>query len=593
MIVDRVRSIFFTFQRLFGQYKFQMGLLILLGFLNGLLGVIGITALIPLFSFLMGQTDPGDDNIFSSIIASMLQMVHIPLSVHSVLYLMVVLFILKAIALYIFKYVGMRIFTYAETKMRSDLYRGALQSSWGHLLKQKVGFVENVLMADVSGALKLLAIGASLILNFTSMVMYAAVAIKISPFITLAAIGAGAIMLGMLKPLLRRVRKLSRMGTYLGKDIAHEINENVAGLKALKAMGAEEEAARAAIGFFERVRDIRIRGGMFRAISTVAIQPVSMVFIAVAFTFLSKGPDFKVAAFITVIYLIQQIFVFVERTQDSLHDIQEAIPHASQVLAFQEATRKHREKDEGTEGFSFHNSLEFHNVSFGYADKKVLDGMNLHVSRGQMVGIVGPSGVGKTTIVDIILRLFDPQAGEIVLDGTDIRNIKLRDWRRNIGYVSQDIFLKNSTVRENIVFYDESITEEGMVEAAKMAHAYEFIKKLPKGFDSWVGERGVTLSGGQRQRIVLARALARKPKILILDEATSAVDNESEHIIQQAITSLKGGMTIIVIAHRLSTVMGCDTIIALSDGKILEQGNPQTLLADPTSYFYRTHALAQ
>ena len=206
-----------------------------------------------------------------------------------------------------------------------------------------------------------------------------------------------------------------------------------------------------------------------------------------------------------------------------------------------------------------------------------------------VLALQGELGAGKTTLADLILRLFLPSSGEILLDGKNIQNIKLDSWRKNIGYVAQDIFLKNDTIENNIRFYDPDIPEADIVDAAKMAQCSDFINALPKGFKSKVGERGALLSGGQRQRIALARTIARRPQLLILDEATSSIDNQSEILIKKAIETLRGKMTIIIIAHRLSTIMDADKLFYLEKGRVIEEGSPRQLLSDPDSHFSKMH----
>ena len=205
--------------------------------------------------------------------------------------------------------------------------------------------------------------------------------------------------------------------------------------------------------------------------------------------------------------------------------------------------------------------------------------------------MIGPSGAGKTTFVDLLLRLFEPQEGVVLLNGKSASRINLRDWRKNVGYVSQDVFLLNDTIGNNIRFYDDSVSDADLVRAAKMANIYDFIQAQPQKFLTPVGERGLSLSGGQRQRVALARVLARKPKILILDEATSALDNESELLVQKSIEGLKGEVTIIIIAHRLSTVMISDKLVILDKGRILEEGVPAKFLKDQDSYFAKLYNL--
>ena len=206
-----------------------------------------------------------------------------------------------------------------------------------------------------------------------------------------------------------------------------------------------------------------------------------------------------------------------------------------------------------------------------------------------MVGLIGPSGAGKTTLVDLILRLLKSSQGSILLDGQNVDLVTIEAWRQNIGYVSQDIFLINDTIANNIRFYDYSITDEQIQTAAKMANIYDFIKFCPQGFDTMVGDRGITISAGQRQRIVIARVLARQPQILLLDEATSALDSESEDQIQQVIKDLRGRVTVLVIAHRLQTVMDCDRLLVLDGGRISEEGSPRQLLKNKDSYFFKMY----
>ncbi len=213
-----------------------------------------------------------------------------------------------------------------------------------------------------------------------------------------------------------------------------------------------------------------------------------------------------------------------------------------------------------------------------------------------MVGLIGPSGVGKTTIVDLILRLLSPTQGMILVDNQDISKINIYQWRKNIGYVPQDIFLINDTIFNNIKFYDDSISDEQIKKATKKANIYDFIQTLPNKFSTIIGiigERGIFLSAGQRQRIVIARILARNPKFLILDEATSALDNESEIKIQKAIENLRGKITVFIVAHRLSTVKNCDNLLVLEKGKIIEKGTPNQLLKNKKSYFYKVYNIRE
>lgn len=231
--------------------------------------------------------------------------------------------------------------------------------------------------------------------------------------------------------------------------------------------------------------------------------------------------------------------------------------------------------------------ITFRNVSFEYPDDHtpVLSQINLTIKPGEKVALVGPSGGGKTTLCSLIPRFYDPTEGEILLDGQNIKNVTLKSLRSNIGVVQQDIYLFSGTVYENIAYGKTDATKEEVIQAAKMAGAHEFIMELKDGYDTYVGERGVKLSGGQKQRISIARVMVRSPKLVILDEATASLDNESEHLVAESLDKLAAGRTTITIAHRLTTIHGADRILVLSGNHIVEEGNHETLMGKQGIYY--------
>ena len=231
--------------------------------------------------------------------------------------------------------------------------------------------------------------------------------------------------------------------------------------------------------------------------------------------------------------------------------------------------------------------ITFRNVSFEYPDDHtpVLSQINLTIKPGEKVALVGPSGGGKTTLCSLIPRFYDPTEGEILLDGQNIKNVTLQSLRSNIGVVQQDVYLFSGTVYENIAYGKTDATKEEVIQAAKMAGAHEFIMELKDGYDTYVGERGVKLSGGQKQRISIARVMVRSPKLVILDEATASLDNESEHLVAESLDKLAAGRTTITIAHRLTTIHGADRILVLSGNHIVEEGNHETLMEKQGIYY--------
>jgi ATP-binding cassette subfamily B protein/subfamily B ATP-binding cassette protein MsbA len=231
---------------------------------------------------------------------------------------------------------------------------------------------------------------------------------------------------------------------------------------------------------------------------------------------------------------------------------------------------------------SFNSAIEYNDIWFAYhkkGDGYVLKGINLKIEKGKTIALVGQSGSGKTTLADMLCRFYESDKGALLIDGTDIKELKIDSLRKHIGVVTQESVLFNDTVLNNIAFGLSDKTREQIITAAKIANAHEFIMALPNGYDTSIGDRGGKLSGGQRQRLSIARAVLKDPEILILDEATSALDTESEKLVQEALANLMNNRTSVVIAHRLSTIANADEIIVMSAGEIIERGNHSELLA--------------
>lgn len=587
-IDNRFHDIISLSRRAFGRYKWQIVVLTALGFMSGLLEGIGINAVIPLFSFIAGG-DQGNDFV-SQAIRKVFAYAHLDFNLMYLLLFICSMFILKAAALAIFSYIQIKINTDYEEQTRNELFRATLESGWSYLLKQKLGHLEMILMNDVTRGAHMFKLISAFIMTTTGLIMYIAVALNISVAITLITLILGSVFFFLFKPLMYRTRMAAHKTAAMNKDVNHYVSENILGMKTVKAMFVGDRVVQKGAEYFARLKELNVVVFLLSSISSILVQPVSLIFICVVFFVSYQSPDFNFAVLAATMYLIQRIFQHIQQFQGNLHAMNEAVPYLKSVLGHQDCSIEAVEVDSGRTRFSFEHTLEFKDVSFAYEKgQDVLQGVNFSIRKGEMVGLIGRSGAGKTTIIDLLLRLFNPIRGAIMLDGKDLSEISIHEWRKNVGYVSQDIFLMNDTITNNIKFYDSTLTLEDIEKAAKMANIYEFITKCPKGFETIIGERGVMLSAGQRQRIIIARVLARNPKILILDEATSALDNESEAKIQKVIENLKGKVTVLAVAHRLSTLRNSGRLIVLDNGKIIEQGSPQDLLKEKESYFFKMY----
>jgi len=271
--------------------------------------------------------------------------------------------------------------------------------------------------------------------------------------------------------------------------------------------------------------------------------------------------------------------------------IQVSSAAAERIFEIVDTTPDIKDSINPSEKESLDNSIEFKNVSFIYSDSddKVLDDVSFKVNKGQIIALVGSSGAGKTTLVDLIPRFYDPSDGAVLIDGTDIRDMKIENLRRLMGIVTQETVLFNKSVKNNISYGTGNVSDEDIINAAKAANAHDFIMELPEGYNQIIGERGTKLSGGQRQRLSIARALLKNPPIMIFDEATSALDNESEVLVQQAIERLMKERTTFVIAHRLSTIRNADRILVLDHGKIIQDGSHDELIKNEKGLYKKLY----
>lgn len=571
----------------FKEYRLQIVGLVFLGFASGILEGIGINALIPLFSFFTDGEQAGTD-IISQSIEKLFLFFHIDFTIPYLLIFIFSLFILRTAVLFLLYYVKIKISADYEEKIRTSLLQKTFHANWSHLLQQKLGKLDSLLLTHVQFGSNALLQFSSAIIATTVLIVYVAVSLNISFIITLVSFVLGVVSLLVFKPVFAKTMHIGKDAAVAVEEVAHFVNQNILGMKTVKYMGVGDSLLKTGVLYFRRLKEQKVKVYIYKNFSPQILQLISLLFICALFGISYRYSYLNVGALVAIIYLVQRMFSYVQQIQISVHSMSESLPYLEGVTEYGKQLKNHAEPINQQKSFVFDHTLAFDHVSFSYTTgPRVLHDINFEIKKGERVAIIGPSGAGKTTMVDVLLRLFQPTGGRITVDGVLATEISLVDWRNTIGYMSQDMFLLNDSILNNIIFYDPNITRADAILAAKKASIYDFIESCQDGIDSFVGERGVSLSVGQRQRIVIARILARKPKVLILDEATSALDTESEMHIQEVIDRLHGDVTVVLIAHRLSTVKNADSILVVDNGKIVERGSPRDLLQDKNSYFYR------
>jgi len=388
----------------------------------------------------------------------------------------------------------------------------------------------------------------------------------------------------------RLLRRESRIAQRLMGIILSSFEEALSGLRIIKGFNAQEKIYRK----FSEQNNLYARtatGVMRRGdLSSPMSEFFGMLVVSVIIWYggrlvLNPAENLTGEKFIFFILLFSQMIPSLKALSTGYYRIQKGIASAERIFGFLDADEVITSIENPVRKDKFESSIEYKNTYFKYEDEYVISNINLRINKGEMIALVGSSGAGKSTMADLLPRFYDVTGGEITIDGIDIRKLKISDLRALMGIVTQEAILFNDTVAANIAFGSEGRTQEEIEEAAKAANAHEFIKELPDGYQTVIGDRGNKLSGGQRQRITIARALLQNPPILILDEATSALDTESEKLVQDALQKLMVNRTSLVIAHRLSTIKDATRIVVMEKGEIVEEGTHQQLLAKKGIYF--------
>lgn len=506
----------------------------------------------------------------------------------------IVIIVLAALLLKNALFYAARVFSMA---VREGIVRDMRDQLYGHLQRLPLGFFDRVktgqlvarVFTDTNQTKEIITYAiADALRQAVSMVAFVTALFIISWKLSLLALIVAPLFLGFLKPMLWRLRRGYRSAYDAQGELTSMLQETASGARLVKAYAAEnveyERFKETNRTFYKQmVRAERIRL-LSSPLSEILGSIVTLVIVWVGAQFVFSG-ELTAEAFLTFLTISLRLQLPIKTLTTFPAHAQVAMAAGDRFFEILD-TSIEPVSAAGRDLRGFEREVVYEDVHFQYdSDESVLRGVSFKVKRGEVVALVGPSGAGKSTIVDLLPRFYQPHRGRISVDGVDIAELRLDSLRNLLGVVSQETVIFHDTARANIAYGGlDRYSQEEIEAAAHAANAHEFIERLPDGYDTLLGDRGVRLSGGQRQRIAIARALLRDPPILILDEATSALDTESERLVQGAIDRLMANRTVIVVAHRLSTIQGADRIIVLDDGRIVESGRHDDLLARDGPY---------
>ena len=488
----------------------------------------------------------------------------------------------------LFRYLGgytvenMRVRT--VQRMRNELFDSVIGKDVGYFAGQRKGDIISRITSDVmvvqfciTNTLQVAFREPFLILGY--LVLMLNISWELSLFAVFFLPFVGFIIGGIVKRLRHPAsRSQRRMG-----DLVSVLDESLGGIKIVKTYTAADDIKEKFHALNENLAQTLLWMARRQQLASPMSEFLGITAVAVILVFggfLVMEGSMSAAGFIAFIAAFSQITRPVRAFIDQFANINQGVAAGERLFEVLDAKNDINDKSNAVEFEGLKEKIEFCDVSFSYDDtREVIHGVSFDVRKGETVALVGPSGGGKSTLSELVARFYDTSKGDILIDGISIRNYKQESLRKRMSLVSQDTVLFNDTIRNNIALGRTSATDEEVVEAAKIANADTFIREWDEGYNANIGDRGGKLSGGQRQRLSIARAVLKNPDLLILDEATSALDTESEKLVQDALTKVLKGRTSIVIAHRLSTIMNADKIVVIDDGRIVEQGRHEELLA--------------
>jgi subfamily B ATP-binding cassette protein MsbA len=574
-------------------------------FFHTVFRIINFAALVPVLKILFDQSDhiqpatkdsnPGfSDSGFIDTFYEYLQSIIINEGKLTALYWVSGLLVGSVFLTNLFLYVANVIQEHVRITIISDLRKRVFDSLIGldqhFFIRQKKGDLLSRITSDVqsiemtiTSTLRVIIKEPVLIVSYFITLYY------ISPQLTLYTLLLIPISGSLIGYLARKLRRQSRRAQHAIGGITSLMDELISSIKIIQLFSGETFVRKKftdEVDFYaDQNRQMAFAGNLAGPVSEfLGVSFVAVILVLGGGMILSNESTLDAANFLLFLIVFSQVLTPAKAISNAFSKVQRGIASAERTFELIDVQPVVVEKPDAQRVSDLKEEIRFDHVSFAYEDQRVINDISFVLPKGKVIALVGPSGGGKTTIASLLPRYYDPGAGQILFDGIDLKDYHLKDVRHLMGLVTQESILINDTIEENIRFGNVSASTDEIIEAAKSAYAHDFIMKLPDGYDTLIGDMGMKLSGGERQRITVARALLKNPPILILDEATSSLDTESEKQVQEAIINLMQNRTTLVIAHRLSTIIHADEILVIEDGEIVESGTHAELASNDGRY---------
>jgi ATP-binding cassette subfamily C protein len=557
-----------TFGYFFGKYPWRTTLMLVALFAAGLLESIGLISLLPLMSIALGDVGQAG-GIVNQIVYGIFSVVNLQPGFGLLLALVVVAITLKSlITLLAMRQVGYSV-AHAATELRLELLRALMQARWEYFVSRPAGTFANALSTEATRASMAYWSACGVLAVMFQVVIYICAALLVSWEVTLAGLMVGIAAAYLLAWLVRQARQAGATRTILLNSMLARFSDVLYGIKPLKAMAWEDRLTTMVEADTAELNTTQQREVMSKETLLAAQEPIVVLCLAIGIYLAFTYWQISLSTLIVMAILFHRIVTRIGRIQAVYQNM---VLSESALWAMRETIDNARSETEGNRGDkqpSLESGILIDSASFSFGSKPVLSGATLWLPVRTFIAITGASGAGKTTLVDLLVGLHKPQQGRILVDGVELPDIGMKAWRRMIGYVPQETFLFHDSIFHNVTLGDPDLDRNDAESALRKAGAWEFVRELPAGMDSIVGERGAKLSGGQRQRIAIARAIVRNPKLLILDEATSGLDQETEQALLSTIRELSKSVMVIAISHNPAIARAADLVYQVENGNVI------------------------